>query len=117
MQYAFRIVTRGVNGAVDGESGGVYRERIVGVQLVAGKIDFYQTGRGDFIEQQAIGIDQKLVVDIGNFRRDMGEYQIRPAKVRDQPVTSREINARLPFFRRNFFLYAGDCQCVQVILR
>ena len=92
-----------MNGAVDGESGGVHRKRIVGVELVSGKVDFYEAGCSDFIKQHAVRIDQKLVVHAGNFRRDMGENQIRPTIKSDQAITGRQIDSGLPFIGGNFF--------------
>ena len=42
MQHAFGIIARGVDGAVNSKSRRIYRERIGGIELVAGEIYFHQ---------------------------------------------------------------------------
>ncbi|MCY1185107.1 hypothetical protein D9M73_258580 [compost metagenome] len=55
------------------------------------EVDLDQIGRGDFVEHQPVGVDQKVMLRPRNAHRDVGEDQIGHAKVRDQPVTGCQL--------------------------
>ena len=63
------------------------------------------------MEHQTIGVDQEIFA-AGNFCRDMGEDQVIPAIQGNQPVTSGQVYAGLPFGSRHLILEADNRQCV-----
>ena len=75
-------------------------------ELVAVEVDLDQTGSGDFVEHQAVGIDQEMMLRSRHPRRDVGVDQIVPAVMRDEAIAGGEIDALAPFglrhFRRHF---------------
>ena len=108
VQHAADIVAHLVHGAVNGVTGRVDVERAVH-QLVARQVDLDQARRRDFVEHQAIGVDQEI------FRtrylgRDMGEDQIIPAIEGDQPVAGGEVDACTPFGLGNQILHGREFQ-------
>src|SRR5439155_14262222 len=64
--------------------------------LAAFEIDLDEARRRHLVERHAVRIDQEVVIAVGHARRQVREDQIVPAEVRDQPVTSREIDAQAP---------------------
>ena len=68
-------------------------------QMAVRNIDFQQVRGGDLVEHQPGGVDQHLVGVARHPRRIMGQYQIVPAEMRDQPVAGGEIDPHRPFFR------------------
>jgi len=89
------VVANLMHGAVNGVPSGIDLVRAVR-HFVAGQIDFHQAGRGDFVKHQPVWVDQK-VIGFGNLGRDVREDQVIPAMQRDQSVTGRQIDPRLPF--------------------
>src|SRR5256885_1387845 len=55
----------------------------------------------DLVEQHAVGVDQELVGLARHARRDVGEDQVVPAEVGDQPVGGGQLDAGLPFLGRH----------------
>ena len=105
MKYTLGIGTRGVNGAVDDKACRIDRERVISIKFYPVFIDLYQAGRGYFLKHQAVGVNQKLIFHAGDFGGDVGEHQIIPAVLRNQPITGGEVNAGLPFFAGDFAFY------------
>ena len=111
VHHAMRIVPYRVDGAVDGEAGGVHRE-FRGQEFVAVHVDFHQAGRGDFIEHQTVGVDQELRLAardaVGQAQADVGEHQIAPAVHGHQAVGGGELAAQRPFFFAHQFFHGRD---------
>ncbi|MNN10027.1 hypothetical protein D3C81_1229380 [compost metagenome] len=89
VQHALRIFTGAMNGAVDHETRRVDRVWRW-LHSVAIEVDFHQVGRGDFVEHQPIGVDQKVMLRPRNAHRNVGEDQVGHAKVRNQAVAGRQ---------------------------
>jgi hypothetical protein len=69
------------------------------MQLVALLVDLDQAAGGDFVEHQAVGVDQEVVLGPGDaLGADVGEHQVAPAVQRHQPVAGGEVDAQLPLF-------------------
>ena len=97
MQYAVRILPCGMDRAVNGEARRIDLVRRVH-DLVAVEIDLHQAGRGDLVEGHPVRVDQEMMLAARNAGREMREYEIVPAEMRDQPIGGRERHALLPFF-------------------
>ena len=61
--------------------------------LVAVDVDLHQARRGDLLEQQAVRIDQEVMLRPRHARRDVREDHVVPAVQCDQPVGRGEIDA------------------------
>jgi hypothetical protein len=61
-------------------------------------IHHYQVGCTDFIEQQAIWIEQKAIVSARQAGSDVGVHGIGHSQPMQDPVTGCELNADLPFW-------------------
>ena len=93
---ARHILPGRMNAAVNREAG---RIDFVGRvhDLPAAEIDLDERGSRDFLEQHAVGIDQKMMLRSGNPRRHVSEDEVIPAVERNQPIRGREIHAYVPF--------------------
>src|SRR5580692_1202325 len=69
------------------------------VKLVAAGVDLHQARRGDLVEQEAVGVDQKLVLMSGDTQRNMIVDQIIHAELRHHAVAGGELDPRIPFGR------------------
>ena len=86
-----------VNGAVDGETGGV--QHVVGVLKGVSVHVHLHEGRGcDLFKQQAKGIEQKMMLGPGNTHREMGKYQIIPTVMSRHAVSGGQLNPQFPLF-------------------
>jgi hypothetical protein len=93
---AGRVVTHFVDGGVNRETrriDGVGRRR----NGIAVATDFDEARRGDFVEGQAIRVDEKFIFDARQARRNMREDQIVPLMQGDKAVTGRQIDTNRPF--------------------
>jgi hypothetical protein len=70
---------------------------IRGLDLVALDIDLDQRRRGNLVEQQTVGVDQKMIVPPRHARGDPGVDQVRPSEQIDEAVAGSKIDPRLPF--------------------
>ena len=61
VQHALGVVPGGVDGAVDHEAGRVHRKRRVH-DLLAVEVDLDQAGGADLVEEDAVGVDEELVL-------------------------------------------------------
>src|SRR5690606_31335916 len=86
-----------MDSAMDGETGGVDPMYATALHDIAILIDLHQGGGGDFVEQEPIGVDQEVMLWAGDPGGQVGEYQVVPTKVSDQPVGSGQVLANLPF--------------------
>src|SRR3990170_539139 len=71
------IVPGGVDGAVNDEARGVDRKRRV-LELLPLLIDLDQAGGRDLVEEDAVRIDQELVLRVRPPGRDVREHQVNP---------------------------------------
>ena len=108
-----RVSARAVHvyGAVDGESGRVHFIRGFR-QLAAFDTALDQIGGGHFLEQQAVGIDQELIVGAGDAAGNVGAQHVGPAHHRGQAVSGRQFNARLPFLGAD--ATSGTCGAAEI---
>ncbi|MNN32400.1 hypothetical protein D3C81_1461220 [compost metagenome] len=99
VQHALGILAGGVDGAVDHEAGRVdlVRRRL---HRLAVEVDLHQAGGGDLVEHQPIRIDQEVMFRSRQAHRDVGEYQVAHAEMRDQAVAGRQFLAQFPFLGR-----------------
>ena len=71
------------------------------VEFVALHVHLDQARRGDFVEHQAVGVDQELLLAARDRGRqlgaDVGEHQIAPAVQGHQPVAGGQVDAQGPF--------------------
>ena len=81
---------------MNGEASGVDAVGAFG-ELVAVEINLHQTRCGDFVEHQAIGVDQKMMLRPRDPRRNVSVDQIVPAVMRDQAIACGEIDPLVPF--------------------
>ena len=65
---------------------------------VAVEIDFDQVRRTDFVEHEAVRVDQKMVLRPRHARRQMGEDHVGPAVVINQPISGGKVHTHLPLF-------------------
>ncbi len=72
----------------------------VGSTAMAVHVDLDQAGGGHLLEHQLIGIEQEMMLRPRHARGEVGEDQIVPAIISDQPVGGGEIDADLPLLRR-----------------
>ena len=94
MHHSMGILARHVDRAVNGETGGIDRVRRR-FHRAALKVDLDQIGRGDFVEHQAIRVDQEVMLRPRQAHRDVGEDQVGHAKVRDQAIAGGQFLAQL----------------------
>jgi hypothetical protein len=90
-----RVLPRGMDGGVDGEARGVDREGRV-LDHVAVRIDLDQRRGGDLLEEQAVGVDQEVVLRPRDPGRNVGEDHVVPAVQGHGPVERGEFHARPP---------------------
>jgi hypothetical protein len=103
VQHALRVVASLMDGAVDDEAGRVDRERRI-LDLVAVEVDLHEARRGDLVEEDAVGIDEELILGAGHAQRDVREDEVFPAEHRAGAIRGCEVDARRPFFGRNLVL-------------
>ena len=72
------------------------------------QIHLDQGRRRDFFEEDAVGVDQEVMVRARDAHRDVGEDRIVPAVQRDQSVKCGELNTRRPFLFRHLPLQGAD---------
>ena len=65
--------------------------------LVTAQVDFNEAAGRHFLEQQAVGVDQEVLVRTRYPGRHVRENEIVPAKHRDQSVARGEVDTDLPF--------------------
>ncbi|SKZ66481.1 Uncharacterised protein [Mycobacteroides abscessus subsp. abscessus] len=98
VQHTVCILAFAVNGAVDDKA-----SRVHGVVRVADdsavQVDPHQIRRGDLLEQQAIGVDEEVIVGTGQPHRDVGEDQVGHLEVRYQPIHRGQFSPQLRFGR------------------
>ena len=96
VQDGVQVLARHVDRAVDDEAGAVH---LVGrlVEDVAVDVDLDQARGGDLLVEEAVRVDQELVLGARHAQRDVVVDQVRPAVMGDQPVGGGELDARLPF--------------------
>jgi hypothetical protein len=66
------------------------------------QVDLHQAGGCDLVEQQAVGVDQKVVLRPRHAQRDVREDQVAHAKVSDQAVAGRQLLTQGLFGRGHF---------------
>jgi hypothetical protein len=90
-------------------SGSSPNDAFRGLDLVALDIDLDQRRRGNLVEQQTVGVDQKMVMPPRHARGDPGVDQVRPSEQIDEAVAGSKIDPRLPFrlgrVRKGHFCY------------
>src|SRR5690606_113526 len=106
MQDAVDVMAGAVDGAVNGVAGGIDLERRV-VKNIPVDIDLHEAGGGDLVEEQSIGVDQKVILGSGDPRGNMREDQIAHAQVGNELIAGRQIDPRLPFFVADLAFQAG----------
>ena len=89
-------MTRQVNGAVDGEAGGIHAMRAV-IDLVAVDVDLHQRGGRDLLPTPAVRIDEEPPRLAGNADRRMRVDEIRHLVMGEQAITGGELDALAPF--------------------
>ena len=82
-----------MNGAVNDEASRVdrVRRRFDRPPL---QVDLHQAGGRDFVEQQAVRVDQEVMLRPWQAQGYVGEDQVAHAKMRDQPITGGEFLAQ-----------------------
>src|SRR4051794_15384903 len=101
MEHATGIFAHFVNGRVNGEAGGV--DAVIALaELVAVEINLHEARSGDFVEHQAIRIDQEMMLRSRHARGDVRINQIVPAVMGDETVAGSEIDPLVPFGLRHF---------------
>ena len=100
VQDASRIRACSMHGAVNRESGRVHRVRSIENDLAI-QVDLDETARGHFLEEQTVGVDQKMLVRTRHPRRYVRKYQVIPAMHGDQPIAGRQVLADLPLLFRH----------------
>ena len=103
VDHGAHVGPRAMDRAVDHVAGLV--DVIVGVRLpddVAVEVDLGEAGSGDFLVEQAVQIDQDVVIGPGNARRDVVVREIRHPVAVDQAVAGGQLHARSPLIRRDF---------------
>jgi hypothetical protein len=98
------VLARGVDRAVDGEAGRVDLVRAVH-HLGAAEIHLDQAGGGDLVEQHPVRVDEEVVLRPGHPRRDVGEDQVVPPVVGDQPVAGGQIHSLAPLLFTDLSAY------------
>src|SRR5215470_5871702 len=90
-----QILARHVDRAVDHEAGVVH---LVGrvVEDFSVAVDLDQVRCSDLFVQQSVRIDEKLILRARHAYRDVVVDHVRPAVMRDQPISGGELDARLP---------------------
>ncbi len=74
------------------------------------EVYFHQARRRDFLEQQAVGIDEEMFLRPRHPGGDVRVDQIVPAVKRHQPVEGGEVHADRPFLVRNRIAH-GRAHC------
>ena len=93
-----RIGARGVNRAVDHVAGVVHGIVVIGLQHdFALEIDLHEARGVDLVEEEAVGIDEEMLLRPRHPRGDVGVDHVGHAVMRDEPVAGGEIDPRLPF--------------------
>ena len=107
VQDAARVRPSRVDGAVDHKTCRVHGEGRVDNGLAI-LVDLDQAAGGDFLEQQAVRIDQKVVFRSRHTRADVGVNQVGPAIGGDQAVAGRQIDPQLPLCGADFIFERTD---------
>ena len=95
---AVRILRAHVHGAVDHEARAV-RFVLRFRELVAFRIDLDQRRGGDFLEEQAVGIDEELVFRARDAQREVRGEKVGPAELVGDAKCGGELAAGVPFSR------------------
>ena len=64
---------------------------------IAVHVYFHQVGRTNFVEPEAVRIDQKMVFRAGYTDGGVSPDQFGPAQMIDDAIGGRELNAKIPF--------------------
>ena len=102
VQHALHFGPRLVDRAVDHVAGFV--DAVVGVGLpddVALYVDLDQARGGDLLVDHAVEVDEEMILRARDARRDVIVDQVGHAVLVDQAIAGGEIDACLPFFRRD----------------
>src|ERR1700685_3461261 len=96
MQDAAHLRSSGMDGAMDGKSGAV--DWKFGISdNVALKIDLNQIRGGNFLECQAIRVQEEMLFGPGDPRGDVIVNQLVPAVALGQTIGGSELDADFPF--------------------
>ena len=69
---------------------------VAGLDLVTLGIDFDQRRRSNLVEQEAIGVDQELIVLPRYTAGDASVYQVRPPEQVDEAIARSKVKPGLP---------------------
>jgi hypothetical protein len=86
-------------------------DAVVGVrfpQNVALKVDLDQIRRRDFLVEQAVEIDQQMLVITGDPCGDVVVDQVGHAEAVGQAITGREVDPGFPLFGADFIFDAAE---------
>jgi len=106
VQHDLRVLTTGVDRAVNDEARGIDLVRRLH-HLLAVDVDLHQARGGDLVEQHPVGVEEEVVVGAGHSRGEVREDEIVPVVVRHQAVGGGEVHALLPLFGRDLVAEAG----------
>ena len=95
VQDADRVMPRGMDRAVNREACRVDAEPHGVIDDVAVEVDRHQVGRRDFLETQAVGVDEEAVVPARKSHRDVGVDAVIQTEPMNQPVGGREVDSDL----------------------
>jgi hypothetical protein len=95
VQHGMQIPARHMDCAVNDEAGAVHLIRRL-VEDVAVEIDLDQVRGGDLLIEEAVGVDQELILFARHAQRDVIVDQVRPAVMHHEAIGSRQIDAGLP---------------------
>jgi hypothetical protein len=97
MEDALDVLTPGVYGAVDYESGTVDWQRRL-AHLLALLVHEDKRRGGDLLEEQTVGIDEEVMLRPGKAGTDVREHEVGPAVAGNEPIAGRQVAAQLPLF-------------------
>ncbi len=96
VHHAMRVGQRRMDRRVECEAGRI--DRPVGMpDHVAVDVDLHEIRRADLTVMEPERIDQEVAVLARHAQRDMVVDQLGPAEMIEDPVSGRELHARLPF--------------------
>src|SRR5437867_2257729 len=78
--------------------------------LVALEVDLHQAGGRDLVEEDAVRVDQELVLGVGHAQRDVREDEVLPLVERDEAVGGGEVDAGGPLVGGDLALQRWDLQ-------
>jgi hypothetical protein len=78
------------------------------IDLVAVDVDLHQRRGGDLLEQQAVRVDQKMMLRPRHAGGDVGEDHVVPAMHRDQAIGGGEVFAHRPFLGADLVFHGTE---------